>query len=169
MELPTLDSLRSVVLPVWLKPVLYLSAVMLIWFHGYVTGLQHAYKAEAIEVPKIIYKQGQVTTKVITKYIKIKEKQQVVNKEIKDEGDAYAIKFTNDSYHFNNEFVRLFDASVEGSVPPLSSGEPGDSTTVTVPEVLKASINNNAVAHYWETRAEACEEWAATQEKESLK
>ena len=161
-------SLTNLILPSWSKYVAYALLMVATWGHGYVTGVKHEDNKMIVHDTKVIIRQGEITTKIITKYIKIKEKQTKLDEGIKQDGKSYAILFPNDNYHFNNEYVRVFNESVTG-VPTLPSGNLGDSTTTTVPEQLSVSVNNNMVARYWKTRAEQCEEWVDTQEKESVK
>ena len=161
-------SLTNLILPSWSKYVAYALLMVVTWGHGYVTGVKHEDNKMIVHDTKVIIRQGEITTKIITKYIKIKEKQTKLDEGIKQDGKSYSILFPNDNYHFNNEYVRVFNESVTG-VPTLPSGNLGDSTTTTVPEQLSVSVNNNMVARYWKTRAEQCEEWTAEQEKESVK
>lgn len=156
-------SLSNLVLPSWSKYVAYAVLITATWGHGYVKGINHAANKAVAQDTRIIIKQGKVTTKVITKYIKIKEKQTKLDGEIKNDGTSYAINFSDDPYRFNNEYVRVFDNSVTG-IPSLPSGNPGDPTDVTVSRQLSVSVNNNIVARYWKHRAEFCEEWAKEQE-----
>lgn len=158
----------SFVLPTWTRYLAYGVLVVASWGYGYVKGVEHETHVNVVHDTKVIIKQGEITTKIITKYIKIKEKQTKLDEGIKQDGKSYSILFPNDNYHFNNEYVRVFNESVTG-VPTLPSGNLGDSTTTTVPEQLSVSVNNNMVARYWKTRAEQCEEWTAEQEKESVK
>ena len=158
----------SFILPTWSRYLAYGVLVISSWGYGYIKGIAHETKALVIHDTKVVIKQGEITTKIITKYVKIKEKQTKLDEGIKQDGKSYAILFPNDNYHFNNEYVRVFNESVTG-VPTLPSGNLGDSTTTTVSEQLSVSVNNNMVARYWKTRAEQCEEWTAEQEKESIK
>jgi len=150
--------------PWWAKYVVGAALVASVYGYAYVQGLQSAGEKAARVETKIIVKQGEVTTKVITKYIKIKEKQKIEQEKTVNEGKQYAIQFP-DTYHFNNEFVRLYDQSVKGSIPPLSDRERGESSTVSVPEVLQLSINNNLAGREWQLRAETCETWVKEQEE----
>jgi len=157
------------VLPFWVKYVAIAVLATVIYGWGYTNGLQKVYKEQANAVPQIVYKQGKVTTKVITKYIKIKEKQDKIDKEIRNEGNSYAIRFPDDSYTFNNEFVRLYDNSITGSVSTLSSREPAGDSGVSVSEAVPVMVENNIIGRQWKQRALQCEEWAKTQEEESVK
>lgn len=164
-----MSPLSNIILPPWVKYVAIAFAAVAIWGHGYTTGLTKAYNEVAHETTRVIYKQGKVTTKVITKYIKQAKDLEKTAKEVKQEGQAYAIQFSNDSYTVNNYFVRVFNKSIESDFPSLSYGADADPSGVAISEVLEASVNNNTAGKIWELRAKSCEEWAAKQEEESVK
>lgn len=161
--------LDNYVVPVWLKYVVVAVLLTVVWGHGYVKGQANAYNSVANATSKVVMLQGKVTTKVITKYIKQKAKQAPVEEQIKKEGQSYAIQFPNDTYTFNNEYVRLFNQSVTGSISSLSSGTDGESSGVTIADSLEVGINNNTVARQWKDRALTCEGWAKAQEEASSK
>jgi hypothetical protein len=154
------------ILPWYAKWVALFVLALSIFFYGYVKGSSNEQNKVAIKEIQIVYKQGKVTERIVTKYIKIKQKQQVIDNKTQSEGSSYAIKFPNDSYTFNNEFVRLYDNSATGTISTLPSGEPAGDSRVGVSEVLNTSIGNNIIARSWKIRALECEEW--TKEQESL-
>jgi hypothetical protein len=158
-------SLSNVVLPPFAKWAALAALTVAIWGYGYVNGIERTNDRIVEKDVKIIYKQGKITTKVITKYIKEKQKQAVIDKEIKQDGQSFAIKYPDGVSPFNNEYVWLYDNSVKGSISPLPSGNPGDSSGVTVSESLSVGIHNNTVARQWKERALTCELWAQEQER----
>lgn len=157
--------LSNFVLPSYAKYVAYGALTLAAFGYGFVKGQQNVYERGLNVVHQLHLVQGKTTTKVITKYIKAKEKQDKVDTEIKHEGQSYAIKFPNDNYVFNNFYVRMHDASVEGNVPSLSSGDLAEPSGVDVSRHLEVSIHNNIVARQWRDRALLCETWAKEQEK----
>jgi hypothetical protein len=157
-------NLTNFVLPPWAKYVAAGFLVMVVWGHGYTKGQANVYEKQANATERVILKQGKVTEKIVYKYIKQKEKQKPVEEQIKNEGEAYAIKFPDD-YSFNNEYVRLFNNSVTGEVSTLSRRDPADSSGVTPATQLEISIHNHKVAREWKDRATLCEAWALEQEK----
>jgi hypothetical protein len=157
-------NLSNFIIPPWAKYVAGAFLVAAVWGHGYVKGLDHNVANQVQAGQKLVFKQGKVTTKIITKYVKIQNDIKEKGDELKQEGQSYAIKFPNDKYVFNNEFVRLYDNSL-GFVSPLSSGESSNPSGVEVPQLLSSSINNNTAGLLWEQRAKTCEAWAQEQEK----
>lgn len=156
--------LSNIIIPWYAKYIVAGLFVLAVFGFGYVQGLEKGSEKAALVDTKIIVKQGKITTNTVVKYITKREKEKKVEEIATNEGKAYAIKFP-DSYHFNNEFVRLYDQSIKGPIPPLPSGEAGNSSGITVPEVLAVSINNHIVAKQWKERAELCEGWALEQEE----
>ena len=163
-----LQSLSSLVVPPWVKWVAAAALVASVYGYGYIKGLDHGYQQVVLHDTKLIVKAGKVTTKIVTKYIKQKEVQDKIDETIKQEGSSYAIQFP-DGYKFNNEYVRLFNGSVLGTLSPLPSGDPSEASTVSVPEELAVSINNNVAGRQWKERALTCESWAKEQEESANK
>lgn len=159
-----LSDLTNMVIPWYVKYLVGAGLALSLFGYGYVKGLEKGAEKAALVDTKVIVKQGKITTNTVIKYVTKREKQKVDEEKAVNEGKGYAIKFT-DNYRFNNEFVRLFDQSVKGSIPPLPSGEAGKPSAITVPEVLGVSINNVIVAKQWRERAELCEAWALEQEE----
>lgn len=157
--------LSNLVLPPWAKYVALGGLVIAAFSYGYVKGQANVYKETINETTKVVYLQGKTTEKVVTKYVKVKEKQKPVDEEIKHEGQAYAIDFADSKHFFNNRYVRLHDSSVEGSVPPLPSGDDGETSRVSEARQLEVAIHNNIVGREWKLLAETCEAWAKKQEE----
>jgi hypothetical protein len=154
------------VIPAWGKWLAVSVLVVAVWGHGYVRGIHHAYGKVATATEKIIYKQGKVTTKVITKYIKVAEKIKESGDESIKAGQSYDIKFPNDDYIFNKYFVSVYNSAITGDVSSLPERDAGDPSGVSVAQALDTSVNNIIAGRMWQNRALACEEW--TEEQESL-
>lgn len=163
--LASLGTLASFTLPTWGKWIAILGLTVAAFLFGMLQGVERTNDRQREVETKIIYKQGEVTERIVTEYIYLQQKQEVEDVKIKEAGEAYEITFPDNDFHFNNEFVRLFDASVTGTLSPLSSGEPEENSSVKVSEVLEISIHNNSVARAWELRAHECEAWAKEQEE----
>lgn len=157
--------LNNIILPPWAKYVALGVLILTTFGYGYIKGQANAYEKGLSESVRVVTLQGKTTQKVITKYVKVKEKQKPIDEEIKHEGQAYAIDFANSKYFFNNRYVRLHDASVEGSVPPLPSGDDGETSRVSEARQLEVAVHNNIVGREWKLLAETCEAWAKKQEE----
>lgn len=157
-------NLNNLILPSYIKYIAYGALAVATFSYGYIKGQSNAFDNQVTTSEKVIIKQGKVTTKIITKYIKVKEEQDKTDEEIKNEGQAYGIKFPSD-YYFNNEYVRLHDSSVTGKLSTLSSGDAGQTSGVSVARQLEVAINNNIAGRQWKERAQLCEEWAKEQEE----
>lgn len=154
----------NILLPFWAKYAAGAVLIVSVWGHGYVTGLSSASeKAIALNTDRVIL-QTKVTTKVITKYIKQKEATRKITEEIKQDAQNFTIKFPSIG-DANNEFVWLYDKSIENTIPALPSGELGDSSGISYSQVLNTSIHNNSVGKEWKERALLCEAWAKEQEE----
>lgn len=116
----------NLVIPTWGKYVAGAFLVAAVWGHGYVTGLEKAYTKVTKQTIVVYKKAEEVTQKVITKNVpKTKEiKQQGEN--LKKEGQAYAIKYKDDTYTFNADFVQLFNNSLFTDASALSRGANGN-------------------------------------------
>lgn len=158
-------NLSNFVIPPYAKYIALVVFVIALWGHGYVKGLQHAVEEAPQQAFDSVVVLNKVTERVVTKYIKQKEKQRKVDEEIKHEGNSFPIKYP-DAGFANNEFVWLYDASVKGAFPPLPSGELGDSSGVPYSEVLSTSQHNHTVGREWKERALACEQWTKEVEQE---
>jgi hypothetical protein len=160
--------MTNLILPSWAKYVAYATLLTAlfgsVWGHGFVKGIERTNDKQLKADFKIIKVQGKVTQKMVADYVKKHTKQKKVNEEIKNEGQGYAIQFPDDGYTFNNEYVRLYNNSVTGTISSLSSGNPGDSSGVTPSDSLEVGIHNNTVARQWQERALMCEGWAEAQE-----
>jgi hypothetical protein len=120
----------NLVLPSYAKYVAAGILTLVVWIHGYVTGLEKGYKEILVDNVTVVTKQGKVTEKVITKYITKYEKQNKKDVDIIYEGKSFPIKFP-DAGSVNSEFARVFNSSVTGEISPLSSGESPDSARVS--------------------------------------
>ena len=112
---------------------------------GYHQGVKRlwTYQAEqAKEAVKIVVKQGKVTERVVTKFITIKAKAQIIEKEVEREVIRYVDR--NPGSCLDPEWRRLHDAST-GTVPDPASGTDGEGGTApTAAEALTTATQNNA-------------------------
>lgn len=153
--------LNNLIFPPYVKWVAYGLLAISIFTYGYIQGIEDRVDAQV----NTVYVQGKTTTKVITKYIKQKEKQQLVDKEIKDASHEYATQFADDGYKLNNTFVGVHDAAVQGKLPTLPSGNAGESSGISVSESLPVFVENLQIGKQWKERALLCESWVKEQEE----
>lgn len=90
-----------------------------IWFHGYTKGSAKldAYKAaQATEAARIIIKRGEVTERVVTKYVQVAGKTQIVTNTVTNEVTKYA-DANPTGMCIDAEFVRLHDLAATNQLP----------------------------------------------------
>lgn len=96
------------------------------WFHGYTRGEIKLFEYQADQAKsgiKIVVKQGAVTERVVTKYIKVQEATQNAANGIRNEVNRYAQ--TNPGACLDDDWRRLHDAAALGSLPPSSASPDG--------------------------------------------
>jgi hypothetical protein len=96
-----------------------------VWGHGYMTGkskLIEYQAAQATEAARIVVLQGEVTERVITRYIKVKGDTEIVTREVEREVTRYA-QANPDGLCIDAEWVRLHNAAATNAVSK-STGRP---------------------------------------------
>lgn len=86
--------------------------------YGYHKGVQRLWEyqaAQARETVRIVTKQGKVTEKVVTKYVKVAGETQVVTNTIEKEVVRYAEK--NPGACLDDDWRRLHDAAASNTLP----------------------------------------------------
>jgi len=131
---------------------------------GYYKGVQRLwdYQVEqARAAVSIVVKQGKVTERVVTKYITIKAKAQIVEHTVEKEVIRYVDK--NPGHCLDPEWGRLHDAST-GAVPDPASGTDGEGGTApTAAEALTTATQNNARCIRTANRLDALQKWVTEQ------
>ena len=161
------SKLTGLVLPPYVTYLAYALLGFSLFVYGYVKGQSTAYEKQLSAQVETVVLQGKTTTKVITKYIKAKEKQEPKEKEITNESIKYAESPNANTSILDNTFIRVYDGAVTGSLPPLPSGESGNTTGVEVSQALPLFVENVQIARQWRDRALLCEAWVKYQEEES--
>ena len=132
---------------------------------GYHQGVKRlwTYQAEqAKEAVKIVVKQGKVTERVVTKYITIRAKAEVVERTVEKEVIRYVDK--NPGHCLDPLWRRLHDAST-GTVPDPASGTDDPGGAPTAAEALETVTQNNARCIRTADRLDALQEWVREQQK----
>lgn len=115
-------NISNLVIPPWLKYVAIAALVGTVWGHGYTRGIEKAYTKVIKETVVVYKKQQKLVDKVVKKEVPKSQTLKQQGEELKKEGQAYAIKFPDAGCTYDDEFVRLFNNSLETDVSALSSG-----------------------------------------------
>lgn len=132
---------------------------------GYHKGVQRlwTYQAEqAKQAVKILLKQGAVTTRVVTKYITIKAKAEVIEREVEKEVIRYVDK--NPGHCLDPLWGRLHDASTV-AIPPAGSDPDAEGGAPTAASALETITQNYARCIRTADRLDALQEWVTEQGK----
>ena len=161
------NNLTNLIFPPYVKYAAYALLAVAVFTYGYVKGQAHAYDKQLNAQVEVVTVQGKTTTKVITKYVKQREKQEIKEKEITNESIKYAENPPADDYTLNHGFVGVYDGAVTGVLPSLPSGEYTNPSGIEVSEALPLFVENVQIARQWRDRALLCEAWAKAQEEAS--
>jgi hypothetical protein len=115
-------SISNLVIPPWLKYVAIAALVGTVWGHGYTKGIENVYTKVIKETVVVYKKQQKLVDKVVKNEVPKSKALKQQGEELKKEGQAYAIKFPDANCTYDDEFVRLFNNSLEGDVSALSGG-----------------------------------------------
>ena len=133
---------------------------------GYHKGVQRLwdYQVEQAKAAvAIVVRQGKVTERVVTKYITIRAKAQIVEKEVEREVIRYVDK--NPGHCLDPEWGRLHDAST-GALPDPAGRTDGESRAApTAADTLETVTQNNARCIRTADRLDALQEWIREQQK----
>ncbi len=136
---------------------------------GYFRGNEHGtqklidYQAkQAAEAVRIVTKQGEVTTKVVTEYVKVKGATQVVTQTVEKEVLKYAT--ANPTFTLDREWRSLHDRSALNTV----SSSPGGSDAQggappTAAEALSTVTTNYAACNRTADRLDGLQDWVRGQ------
>ena len=131
-------------------------------FHLGIKKLWDYQVEQAKQAVKIIVKQGEVTERVVTKYVKVKAKAEVIEKTVEKEVIRYVDK--NPGYCLDPDWGRLHDAST-GAVPKAGPEPDGEGGAPTAAEALQTVTQNNARCIRTADRLDAIQDWVREQEK----
>jgi hypothetical protein len=132
---------------------------------GYHKGVQRLWDyqvAQAKAAVAIVVKQGNVTERVVTKYITIRAKAQIVERTVEKEVIRYVDK--NPGHCLDPEWGRLHDAST-GALPDPTGGTDDPGRAPTAAEALETVTQNNARCIRTADRLTALQEWVSEQQK----
>jgi len=155
----------------WSRIAIYgalaLAAIAVVWGHGYHKGIQRLwdYQVEqAQQTVKMIVKQGAVTERVVTKYIKVKAETVIVERTIEKEVDHYAE--THLGLCLDPDWRRLHDAAATGTIPDPAGGAHGEGGAApTAAQALQTVSTNYAACIRTANRLDALQEWVEGQKR----
>jgi hypothetical protein len=152
----------------WQRIAIYgalaLAAISIVWGHGYHKGVQRLwdYQVEqAQQAVKIVVKQGAVTERVVTKYIKVQAKAQIIERTIEKEVIRYAE--THPGLCLDHQWRRLHDAAALGAIPEPAAPADGASGAPEAATALQAVTGNYAACLRTAARLDALQEWVGAQ------
>ena len=135
-----------------------------IWLHGYGRGVQKLYDfqvAQATEAVKVIVKQGAVTEKVVTKYVKVQGRTRVITNTIEKEVVRYAAQNTTSC--LDTDWGRLHDAAAAGAVSEAPGPADGTAGAPKAADALETVTANYAACNRNADRLTALQEWVTEQ------
>ena len=137
--------------------------VAFILFGGwcYMKGVEQLWEyqaKQAREAVKIVVKQGAVTERIITEFIKVKGKSETIEKIVEKEVLVYA----NPGYCLDAEWRRLHDAST-GTVPQAPGRADGEGGAPTAAEALQTTTQNNTRCIRTADKLDALQSWVRAQ------
>lgn len=130
---------------------------------GYMKGVErlYSYQAEqAKQAVKIIVKQGEVTERVMVKYVKVQARTRVVTETVEKEVVRYVEKNTGNC--LDPEWGRLHDAAASNTVPEPAGGA---DATPGASEAIKTVTENYGACNRTANRLTALQEWVTEQQK----
>ena len=142
------------------------AAAGLIFFKGYQYGrgaLDDYIGKQAVEAVRIITKRGEVTEKIVTRYIKVKGETQVVEKTIEKEVIRY-VDANLDRFPLSRGAVVLHDSAAANTVPDTALSTDGTASGVEAAALVKTASENYAEYHKTADRMRALQAWVLEQQ-----
>ena len=115
------------------------------WFYGYTVGrdrLDDYIAKQAVESVKLVAKRSKVSTRVVTRYVQVAGKTELVIKEVEKEVVKYAQ--LNPGLCLDDRWRVLHDAAASGSVPDAPGGTPDRVRTPAAFAGREANANGSA-------------------------
>jgi hypothetical protein len=150
----------------WL--VLAALALALVAF-GWVKGNQHGTQkltdyqaAQVLATEKVIVKQGKITERVVTEYVEVKTKAQVVTQTIQTQVTKYAEAAPRLTLDAN--WVRLHDSAALGALPDPAGNADGTPGETTAAQALQAVTENYGACLRNADKLSALQDWVKRQQ-----
>ena len=148
-----------------LYAVVVMSALGTAFGIGYHRGVKQLwdYQVEqARQAVAIVVKQGEVTERVVTKYLKGQERVRVITQTVEKEVVRYAE--SNPGSCLDARWRLLHDAAAAGTLPPPPGPADGASAAPTASAAIETATFNYAACHRNAGRLTALQEWVREQE-----
>jgi hypothetical protein len=133
---------------------------------GYMKGVERLYEyqgKQATQAVKIVVKQGEVTERVITRYVKVKGDTRTVTQTVEKEVIKYVD--TNPGHCLDSTWGLLHDAAAANTVSTPPGRADGAGGTPTAAEALQAVTDSYAGCHRTADRLDALQAWVLEQAK----
>jgi len=151
------------IIPLQYRIVAYVVIALALIAFGWVKGNDHGsqklfdYQAkEAAEAVRIVTARGQVTERVVTKYVKVAGETKVITQTIEKEVYGYA----NTGFTLDADWRRLHDAAALNRVPAAPGGADGAPSAA---QSLATVSSNYGACHAAEDQLEALQDWVKAQ------
>ena len=131
---------------------------------GYMKGVErlYAYQAEqASQAVRIIVKQGEVTERVVTKYVKVAGATRTVTQTVEKEVIRYVDQ--NPGSCLDSRWGELHDAAAANTVPPAPGPADGAGRAPTAAQALEAVTGSYGACHRTADRLDALQAWVRAQ------
>ena len=141
-----------------------LAVASTIWLHGYGRGVQKLYDyqvAQATEAVKVIVKQGAVTERVVTKYVKVQGRTRVITNTIEREVVRYAAQNTTSC--LDTDWGRLHDAAAIGAVSEAPGAADGATGAPKASAAIQTITENYGACHRNAEKLTALQQWVLLQ------
>lgn len=145
-----------------------IAAILFCWwlYHKGVTDERARNEAKAAKViEKIVYKQGKVTEKIVTKFQDRIVKVRVAGENIIKEVPIYVTPENDAACTINNGFVSLWNAANQNTVPEAATGSDAAASEVKLSDVAAQHATESKVCTETETKLESLQDWVDAQSK----
>lgn len=145
-----------------------LGLILSLWwcYHlGYKASERDNEAKAAKVIEKIVYKQGKVTEKVITKYVDRVREVRIKGDTIIQKVTEYVTPENDLACTVNAGFVRLWDDSNQNAVSEATSGADAAPSEISLSDIGRQKAIEAKMQYETETQLEALQEWVREQGK----
>lgn len=132
--------------------------------HWVQEGREQILREGATAAVKIVVKQGAVTERVVTEYIKVAGETKTKTEYIEKEVNRYE-KSGLDQCLLSSSFVGLHDSAALGRIPSAAGSIDGSTSGIKAAEALGTVTGNYATYHEVADRLKALQRWVDEQQK----